>query len=67
MTTTYELTSAHLYEYNDENGDIVDVEYFCSDWCHRHWCSDTGHEYQGWNGCHEVDAPRYCTCCEAEI
>ena len=67
MTTTYELTSAHLFLYEDEQGDVVDAEYFCSDWCHRQWCNDTGHEYAGWNGCHEVDAPRYCACCEAEI
>lgn len=71
MTTGYwsqeTYTSVHMYAHENDMGDIVDAEYFCSDYCHRQWCEDNGKEYGGWNGCHEVMAPQYCASCEGKI
>jgi hypothetical protein len=64
---TQELTSAHIYIHLSANGDAIDAEYFCSDWCHRSWCNDNGVAYEGWNGCHEVQAPQFCSGCTEQI
>jgi hypothetical protein len=56
----------HIYELNDENGDLAEVIPFCSDTCHREWCAKSRfrHKYQGWNGAHEGgDANAYCANC----
>lgn len=60
MKTDYETVSGHLYLHEDENGDVVDATVFCSDYCHREWCKIEGVTYQGWNGCHEMNAPQFC-------
>lgn len=56
----------HLFEINDDQGDLVDVVVFCSDYCHRLWCIENKQEYQGWNGCHEP-WPSRCASCDALI
>lgn len=67
MNNLQELTSAHIYIHVGANGDAIDAEYFCSDWCHRSWCKDTEAEYEGWNGCHEVSSPQFCASCTEQI
>ena len=48
---------AHLHYIEDASGDIVDYMVFCSDFCH---CEKVGSQYQGWNGCHELDLTQFC-------
>lgn len=67
MQTKEHYTSAHLYLYEDSEGQLVDVEYFCSDYCHRNWCKNTEREYGGWHGCNEVSAPQWCAQCADEF
>lgn len=54
---------AHIHRHHDNNGDLVDLTYFCGDYCHRVWCEDTDTKYDGWDGCHEVDTPTVCAHC----
>ena len=56
---------SHIHETEDDNGDIIDRYWFCSDTCHRFWCGDAGVPYGGWNGCHELvsDSPVPCQEC----
>lgn len=47
-----------------ENDDLVDYVPFCSDACHREYCTTHNIPYEGWNGCHEGgDAPEFCSHC----
>lgn len=62
-----ETLSAHLCLIEDDKGDLVDVIVFCSDWCHRDYCNSHGMSYDGWNGCHEMDAPQQCANCEKKM
>ena len=48
---------AHMKMIEDSTGDIIDAEYFCSDFCHR---ESAGEAYQGWYGCVEVSTTRTC-------
>jgi hypothetical protein len=48
---------AHLHAIEDKHGDIVDAEYFCSDFCHR---EAVGDDYRGWNGCVEISVTQRC-------
>lgn len=54
---------AHHHERRDAAGDLIDVVTFCSDTCHRAWCSDTGNPYMGWNGAHELTHSTTCDSC----
>ena len=54
----------HLHLIEDENGDLVDVEEFCSDWCHR---EHVGEAYRGWHGCNESEFNTVCQNCEKII
>lgn len=54
---------AHVHFIEDDGGDLVDLVHFCSDWCHRDWCQETGTTYEGWNGCHEIYRPEWCATC----
>ena len=54
---------SHLHHIEDDRGDLVDLVYLCSDSCHRTWCADNGREYQGWNGCHELEYTDWCAWC----
>lgn len=67
MATTYKMVSVHQYLYENEQGDVVDAVSLCTDWCHQQYCEAHGLPYEGWNGCHEVDAPQWCAYCEENI
>lgn len=67
MTSTKQYTHAHMFLIEDSSGDLVDAKYFCSDWCHHGWCAESGNEYKGWNGLHEVHAPQLCEYCGDSI
>jgi hypothetical protein len=41
---------AHIVLINDADGELVDIHYYCSDFCAKH---DTN--YCGWYGCVEID------------
>ena len=59
---------AHIHEYEDSNGDLIDVEYFCSDACNQLWCQEKELTYSGWNGCHEIhDSPQWCANCHEAL
>lgn len=51
----------HVIE--DEQGDAVAAEYFCSDSCHRQWCEREGLAYGGWFGCQESGVDQWCAEC----
>ena len=51
---------AHMHMIEDALGDVVDCQYFCSDFCHR---EAVGVDYRGWNGCNELS---YSQTCEAD-
>ena len=55
---------AHIVTVNDSNGDLVDVRWYCSDFCAR---TDRG--YAGWNGCHYYleNAIFFCECCGTQV
>ena len=55
--------NAHIIE--NGKGNVVDVIYFCSDSCHRSYCSThTDLTYEGWNGCQEGgDSVEFCAAC----
>lgn len=56
----------HTHHLCDDDGNLVDLVPFCSDWCHQEWCRVTGFAYGGWNGCHEGgDSEEYCAECGA--
>jgi len=58
----------HQHIFENENGDAVDVAYFCTETCHRDWCYDHGIPYGGWNGCYEgPDCAVWCEQCEAPL
>ena len=59
----------HIHEIDDLAGDLVDLHYFCNDWCHRAWCLESGTNYGGWNGCHELvsDTPVPCHQCGSPL
>jgi hypothetical protein len=50
----------HLHFIDDLDGNIIDVMEFCSDFCHQ---DALGVEYQGWNGCHEMQHDTTCQNC----
>jgi len=54
----YELVSCHQVLIEDADGEVVDAERYCSDFCARG--SD---HYAGWDGCNEVDGPQWCEGC----
>ncbi len=41
---------ANINMIEDEQGQIIDLEYFCSD-----YCAKTSDNYKGWYGCVEVE------------
>ena len=36
---------AHIHEIEDEKGNLVDIDVFCSDFCNQKYTKD---KYQGW-------------------
>jgi hypothetical protein len=67
MTTVEAYTSAHLGLHYDDNGNVIDADYFCSDYCHQDFARTNGWPYEGWNGCNEIQAPQWCANCGDEI
>lgn len=58
----------HIAEYiEDARGDLVEMRYACSDFCHRQWCLDNGTPYLGWDGCHELEFSDRCVSCDSTI
>ena len=55
---------AHLHFIEDEHGDVVDQNVFCSDFCHR---EHAGENYGGWNGCAEISSTTPCEKCGATV
>jgi hypothetical protein len=53
---------AHVTLIEDSTGDLVDLEYFCSDYCAR-----TSEHYEGWYGAVELYTPEVCQHCETEL
>ena len=49
---------ANITLIEDSNGDLIDLEYFCSDSCAKF--SDY---YAGWYGCFELHYPETCKTC----
>jgi len=49
---------AHLTFIEDKDGDVVDQEVYCSDYCAR-----TSKLYNGWNGCAEITTSEPCAKC----
>mgnify|MGYP001591948376 CR=1 FL=1 len=55
----------HYHEIEDLNGDLIDLEYYCSDLCHQ---DSQGVAYAGWNGAHEgPDYVVYCANCGVRL
>lgn len=53
---------AHAVIIENADGEVVDVNYYCSDYC----AQDDKH-YAGWNGCHEIhDSPKWCASVSCE-
>lgn len=46
----------------DAQGDLIDLEYFCSDFCAR-----TSDLYNGWYGCVELYTYERCAFCDKEL
>ncbi len=54
---------AHLQYIEDADGDLIDLEYFCSDSCARNGATN----YQGWSGIHELEFTEWCKSCGVVI
>ena len=52
--------SVHIVQLENADGDVVDVHYYCSDYCAR-----TDYDYNGWFGCVEIEEPTPCGSCGA--
>lgn len=53
---------ANINIVEDSNGDTLDYEYFCSDYCARQ-----SENYAGWHGCNELYQPEVCQTCETQL
>ncbi len=53
----------HIHRHEDGEGQLADLTYFCSDFCHQTWCADTGAIYGGWDGCHGDAPATVCASC----
>jgi hypothetical protein len=54
---------AHATFIEDETGDVVDAEYYCSD-----SCAQESPYYSGWSGCHELcGEPEFCQSCNEQL
>ena len=51
---------AHIHIIENEQGDAVNCNYFCSDSCNRKHSKET---YQGWHGCVELEFDDVCINC----
>ena len=56
---------SHLVTHEDQEGQLVDITYYCSDFCAR---SDK--DYAGWFGCQEIPnecEPIFCALCKTAL
>jgi len=53
---------AHITYIEDETGDVVDAEYYCSD-----SCAQESDYYSGWNGCNELHTIEFCQSCNEQL
>jgi hypothetical protein len=53
---------ANINLIEDSSGDLIDLEYFCSD-----FCATLSPNYKGWYGCHELETPENCQSCGTEL
>lgn len=58
---------AHIHRHHDNSGGVIELTYFCGDYCHRQWCEQTKQAYDGWDGCHELDTMERCANCEEMV
>ena len=49
----------HIGYIEDDNNQLIELNYYCSDFCH----SQHDINYDGWNGCHEIETAEYCANC----
>ena len=49
---------SHLVLLEDIDGDVVDYNGYCSDFCAR-----DDPDYDGWNGCNEISVSQPCVGC----
>ena len=59
---------AHIRHIEDDTGDLVDLAYFCSDFCNSEWhpegiAADGVEPYGGWYGLHEISCDEVCANC----
>jgi hypothetical protein len=50
------MTNINIIE--DAKGDLVEIEYYCSD-----YCAKSSEHYAGWYGCVELYTQQYCQNC----
>lgn len=53
---------ANINIIEDTKGELIDLEYFCSD-----RCAKGSPNYNGWYGCVEIYTPEYCQNCETML
>jgi hypothetical protein len=53
---------AHLVFVENEHGDVIDNEIYCSD-----QCAKNSPRYNGWNGCNEISINEPCWHCQAQV
>lgn len=49
---------AHMVLIEDKQGELVDIHYYCSDYCAR-----TDEDYAGWHGANELESCELCEYC----
>ena len=54
----------HIHRIENQQGNIVDINEFCSDSCNR---EHSGESYSGWDGCHETEFNTKCKNCDTTI
>jgi len=59
--------STHIHIIEDEKGDVVDYNYFCSDLCNQSFCGEHDLHYDGEYGQVEHDANVLCENCEEPL
>jgi hypothetical protein len=52
------VDTAHLTFVEDDHGDVIDQEVYCSD-----FCAQSNARYNGWNGLHEISVSEPCNKC----
>ena len=53
---------ANIVPIEDEGGDVVDTEVYCSD-----FCAQSSDHYAGWYGCAEISVSQPCESCGTHV